>query len=179
LIKNFRRISELQVRKAKEKDLDIIVQIIKNEIYPELSFAEMKKWIKSLGWPPNPYVQWFVLEENGEIIGTMRWEVFDRYDERLILMSSWIAIKREYQHQGYGSYLWQKSKNILNEYWRSKGCKIVLIFTETEMENPSACNFYRKMLGNDLIEVKMPKIWWPKNNVIWFFKEERDKLGHQ
>ena len=162
---------KLKVRIAKADELDIIAKIIRDEIYPELSQEEMKEWIEGLGWPPNPYVQWFILEKENEIIGAMRWEVYDRYEEKLILMSSWIAIKREYQGQGNGSYLWQKSREIINNQWESKGCRVVLIFTETEKENLQACNFYRKIFGSGSIEVKMRKVWCPKNNTVWFFKE--------
>jgi len=164
-------VRKLKVRIAKADELDIIAKIIRDEIYPELSLKEMKEWIKGIGWPPNPYVQWFVLEREDEIIGAMRWEVYDRYEEKLILMSSWIAIKREYQGQGNGSYLWQKSREMINEQWKSRGCKEVLIFTETEKENSQAYAFYRKIFGDNLIEVEMPKVWWPENNIIWLFKE--------
>jgi len=47
----------------------------------------------------------------------------------------------------------------------------VLIFTETEKENSQAYAFYRKIFGSGSIEVKMRKVWWPKNNIVWFFKE--------
>jgi len=164
-------VRKVLVRIARAEELDIIAKIMREEIYPEISFEEMREWIKSVGWPSNPYVQWFVLEKEGEIIGAMRWEVYDRYAEKLVLMSSWIAIKKEYQKQGYGSYLWKKSREIVNEFWKSKGCIEVLIFTETEEENLGACNFYRKIFGKGLIEVKMQKAWCPKNNIIWFFKE--------
>ena len=161
----------MQVRMAKAEELNIIAEIIRDEVYPDISFVEMREWIKGLGWPPNPYVQWFVLERESEIIGAIRWEVYDRYGEKLVLMSSWFAIKRHYQGQGNGRYLWQKSREIMNEYWKSQGCREVLIFTETEEENSRACDFYRKILRNDLVEVKMRKTWWPKNNIVWFFKE--------
>ena len=85
---------EVRVRVARAEELDAIAKIIREEIYPEISFEEM----------------------------------------------------REYQKRGYGSYLWKKSREIINEFWRSKGCTEVLIFTETEEENSRTCNFYRKIL---------------------------------
>ena len=42
---------------------------------------------------------------------------------------------------------------------------------ETEEENLRACNFYRKIFRNNLIEVKMRKTWRTKNKIVWFFKE--------
>lgn len=156
---------------AKPEELEIIAEIIRDEIYSELSSSEMKEWIKGLGWPPNPYVQWFVVEKEKEVIGAMRWEVYDRYKGNVVLMSSWIAIKRGHQNHGIGSFLWEKSRKMISEYWRRKRCKEAVIFTEAEEENLRACAFYRKILGSHLIEVKMSSAWEPKNRIVWFFKE--------
>jgi GNAT superfamily N-acetyltransferase len=161
----------MEVRYARPEELNVIAKIIRDQIYPEISLEEMEEWIKGIGWPSNPYVQWFVLEKEGEIIGAMRWEVYDRYGEKLVLMSSWIAVREGYQKQGYGRYLWQKSKEIVDDYWKSRGCKVKLIFTETEEENLRACAFYRRALGNNLIEVRMQNTWHLENNIVWFFKE--------
>jgi ribonuclease HII len=71
----------MEVRYARPEELNVIAKIIRDQIYPEISLEEMEEWIKGIGWPSNPYVQWFVLEKEGEIIGAMRWEVYDRYGE--------------------------------------------------------------------------------------------------
>jgi len=92
-------VMKVQVRIARAEELDTIAKIIREEIYPEISFEEMRERIKSVGWPLNPYVQWFLLEKEGEIIGAMRWEVYDRYAEKLVLISSWIAIKRSIRNE--------------------------------------------------------------------------------
>jgi len=161
---------EVEIRIARRKDLQKIARIVRDKIYDELPFKNVREWIRGLGWPPSPFVQWFVAEKENEIIGCMRWVVYDRYGNKIILMSSWIAVKEEYQGQEVGSILWQRSKRILEDYWQKKNCEIVMIFTQTEEENTRACNFYRKVLGN-LKEVKMPKVWRDGNRIIWFFKE--------
>jgi N-acetylglutamate synthase-like GNAT family acetyltransferase len=161
---------EVEIRTAKREEFEKIARIVRDEIFPELPLDEIRRWIKALGWLKEPFVWWFVAEKEKEMIGCICWALHDRYGNEIVLMSSWIAMKRAYQDKGIGEILWQKSKEIIRNYWQEKGCKIVMIFTQSEEENVRACNFYRKVLENPK-EIMMSSVWTRKNRIIWFFKE--------
>ncbi|MDI6591748.1 MAG: GNAT family N-acetyltransferase [Patescibacteria group bacterium] len=157
----------MKIRKAEEGEIGEIAKIIREEIYPEISVTEMEEWIKGLGWPPNPYLWWFVVEKGGEIIGCMRWAIWDFCKDEILLLSSWIGIKKEYQNQGIGKELWREAFNRVKQYWQEKGKKIAAIFTETDEDNKRACHFYRKLFEQPK-EIKLPM--WSKERIVWFFK---------
>jgi len=81
----------------------------------------------------NPYANIKVLELNDEIIGYYDvWIIFERCE------IARIAVKKEYQHQGYGQLL----MNDLEKLSIENGCENIQL--EVRVNNTKAINLYEK-----------------------------------
>ena len=158
---------KIKIRIAKENEIDEISELVRDEIFDELSIKEMKEWIRGSGWPSNPFVWWFVAERKGELVGCFRVAVHDLDCQEVVLLSSWIAIKSQYQHKGIGTQLWQRAIEIVKNYWQKRNKKIVSVITDTGIENKIAQNFYKKLGFKKVAFLSI----WQEGKSIFFIKK--------
>lgn len=113
------------IRDCQQADLVELEKIDKDVFKSEYQFDyEFKE---------NPYAQIKVLEIYGEIIGYYDvWIIFERSE------IARIAVKREYQHQGYGQMLMEDLERVSKE----NGCENIQL--EVRVNNLKAINLYEK-----------------------------------
>lgn len=71
----------IRVREPDGGELEQVARLMWAKIYDEVAFQDVKAWIEDSGWPSNSCNWWFVLEEEGEIIGAICWTLYDRYQK--------------------------------------------------------------------------------------------------
>lgn len=168
---------EIEVKRMKGWQLSQVATIAVKEIrgYHGASVKEMKKWMKALGKPSkfNPYAQWFVakLKTTTEIIGFIRWEVYDIDFEKnkVMLMQSWLAIKEKYQGRGIGIKLVKTSLKEVTNYWRRRGREPVMIFVEADEREEKARKFYEKVYEQPDVKI-LKDVWGPSDGTVFYFK---------
>jgi GNAT superfamily N-acetyltransferase len=156
------------VRKARMDELEIVASILWEEVYSELDYAYVRKWIEESGWPFSAYNFWFVLAVDGKIAGVICWNIFDRYGSKVILNVAWMAIAGEYQGKGYGTALWKHSLEQVIQYLANLEEKVALIMVQVDEENNKARSFFRKVLAQP-IEVIIHNVWGENNGVVFLF----------
>lgn len=160
------------IRKMEEGEVRAVAEIVRDELYDELTVEEVERWIKNSG--NEPYLQHYIAEKDREIIGYISWLLFDRYGgpatgEPIIVEIAWLAIKKEYQEQRIGEQLVKESFRLTKDCWMLfTGAKIVTIAIETDEENKKAQRFYERIL-QPFHKAKIPKVWPDGEGIIYYF----------
>lgn len=155
---------------AQKRHLLAIAKLLWKEIYDDIPFDRVYKWIANAYWPPNEFNQWFVLTLNTTIIGAICWSIYDQYGSKVILNISWLAITEEYQGQGFGKKLWDESFQQVCQGLKERGLKASLVIVQVDEENVKALRYFRKRLRNPT-EVFVPNVWSGQNGVYFLFKK--------
>jgi len=151
-----------------EGEVRAVAEIARDEIYDELTAKEVEEWLKNSG--NYPYLQHFVAEEDGEIVGFISWGLYDRYAKQIILEIAWMAIEEERQGRGIGKELLEKSLKEVKDSWR--GLQVVAIIVDTDEENRKAQRFYERTL-RPFQKVVIPKVWSDGEGTIIYFARPR------
>lgn len=114
-------------RKMSLLDLDSVLEIQKELAFQNWTLKQFQSELSSA------FSLNLVLISNENIIGYMIIQVIGSEAELLS-----IAIKREYQKQGSGSFLWQEGVDLLKEK------NVQSVFLEVRENNKSAQLFYQK-----------------------------------
>jgi len=162
------RIELTKIREMKDGEIEEIAKIARDEVFGELSSKEMEDLLRKRG--EYPYLQHFVAEENGTIIGFISWSFWDRWDKDIILEISLLAVKRDFQRKGIGKRLIEHSFRSVKAYWQKQGLNIVMLRTETDEANKTAQRFYEKILKPSQKFV-VPDVWGPNGGIVFYFKK--------
>ena len=157
----------VKIREAKDEEIEEIAKICRDEIYDELSLEWVLDWLKSITFP---YLQYFVADKNGEVVGFIDWTLYDRYGQQVMLEISLIAVKKEYQRRDIGRRLVEESLTKIREFWTGQGLKVVMFMVETEEENETARKFYNKIL-KPFHKRFVPEVWEKEGGKIFYFKD--------
>jgi ribosomal protein S18 acetylase RimI-like enzyme len=157
----------LIIRKAKDGEIREIAEICRDEIYNELSLDWVLDWLKSI---THPYLQYFIAEEDGEIVGFIDWTLYDRYGQQVMLEISLMAVKEERQRKGIGTRLVEESLEKIKEFWATQSLRIVMFMVETEDENEAAQKFYNKIL-KPFHKRFVPDVWEKEGGKVFYFKD--------
>jgi len=151
---------EIKIRvMEREEDLPLAAEIVQKEIYDELSQGEMEDWLRNSG--NYPYVQSFVAEKAGEVIGFISWRLSNLRGQQIIMEIDMIAVRAKHQRKGLGNRLIQQTLEKVKSIWKKGDLEIVTIRAETDGDNRVARNFFSKTLGRlgDIRETTTPKVW--------------------
>lgn len=133
----------MKVRKMRPEEEEIVVRMERKAIYPELSLKKMQQWIDGEAIY-NPLT--FVLENKGEIIGGVRWEIQDYLDEtRIILHLDGLFIEEKWRKQRLGRRLLLESLDAAKLYYQNQGLKVMGLLIQTTEE---AARFYQKIFSS-------------------------------
>jgi len=156
------------MREMKDAEIEEIAKIARDEVFGELSLEEMEDMLKKSG--EHPYLQHFIAEENGGIVGFIGWSFGDRWDKDITLKISLLAVKRDFQRKGVGKRLIEHSFRLVKAYWQKQGLNIVMLRTETDEANKNAQKFYEKILRPSQKFVVLD-VWGPNGGIVFYFKK--------
>jgi ribosomal protein S18 acetylase RimI-like enzyme len=159
----------VKIREAKEEEIEEIAEICRDEIYDELPLEWVMDWLKSYKYP---YLQFFVAEKDGRLVGFSGWSLYDRYGSQLMWELSFIAVKDDYKRKGIGRKLIWEALEEVRRNWQVKGLRSVMMVTETEEENEVACKFYDSVL-NPCQKEFIPEVWEKEGGKFFYFKSLR------
>ena len=153
-----------------------VVDIARKELYKGTSISILRRWMKSLEdfHGRNQFVQWYIArhKESNKIVGFIRWLAydFDFVAKKVMLMQSWLAVKREFQRKQIGTQLVEFSLSDICNYWRGKGVEPVMLFVEADETAHGARKFYEAVYGN-LNSIVLRDVWEPSEGTIFYFKK--------
>jgi len=154
------------IRQMRKEEFEEVARICHEEIYDELSFEWIRDWLRSYG---HPYLQFFVAEKSGKLVGTIAWGVSDRYGDELMWELSFIAVKDDYKRKGIGRRLVVETLEMLKESWDEQGLKSAMMMVEAEKENREASKFYDAVL-HPCQKVSVPNVWKKAKGKYFYFK---------
>ena len=158
----------VKIREMKDEEIREIAKIARDEIFGELSLEEMEDLLRKRG--EYPYLQHFVAEENGIIVGFISWSFWDRWEKDIVLEILLLAVKREFQGKGIGRKLIEQSFRRVKAYWQEQGLNIVMFRTETDEANKNAQRFYEEVLKPSQ-KFLVPNVWGPNGGIVFYFKK--------
>ncbi|MBZ9572223.1 GNAT family N-acetyltransferase [Patescibacteria group bacterium] len=155
----------MKIRKMKETEIEEVMKIEQQEIYPELTLEKIKDWMKEEGlFTP----QCFVAEEGGAIVGFIVLSPYDIRGDELLLELSAIAVKQKTQRQGIGKNLLNTSLVEVRKHWLNAGFKVTGLLIETCTDDKEAIAFYEKVLPFFQKEV-FEKTWSDEEGIVFYF----------
>lgn len=158
----------IKIREVQDGEMGEIAKIARDEIFGELSSEEMEDLLMKSG--EYPYLQHFVAEENGTIVGFISWSLWDRWERDIVLEIPLLAVKRDFQRKGIGRRLIEHSFRRIKAYWEKRGLNIVMFRTETDEANKNAQRFYEKVL-RPTQKFLVPNVCPPNGGIIFYFKK--------
>jgi len=158
----------VKIREMKDGETTIVAKIARDEIFGELSLEEMQDLLRKRG--EHPYLQHFVAEESGVIVGFVSWSFWDRWEKDIVLEILLLAVKREFRGKGIGRKLIEQSFRRVKAYWREQGLNIVMFQTETDEANKNAQRFYEEVLKPSQ-KFLVPNVWGPNGGIVFYFKK--------
>lgn len=162
------RIELVKIREMRDGEIGKIAKIARDEIFDELSLEEMEDLRRKSG--EYPYLQHFVAEEHGKIVGFISWSFWDRWERDIILEIFLLVVTRNFQRKGIGRRLIEHSFREVKGYWQEQGLKIVMFQTETDEANKKAQRFYEKVLAPSQ-RFLVPNVWGPNGGIVFYFKK--------
>ena len=118
-----------------------------------------------------PYVQWYVVKVDNKIVGFTRWYLYDTSANKILLMLSWTAVKKEFEGKHITTQLLNISYSKVKDYWKKRGLNIVGIWVETDTLNIKARHFYKDFLSSIGFKVqeKIVSGLWGDEGVVFIF----------
>jgi len=131
------------IKKAKIEDLNDIA-IIGAENFSGLK-KHGGKWI-NCNFSAFPRFQYFIAKMGSKTAGYILWAEKGGFREESVFELEQVAVKRDFQGQGVGTQLIEKSLQELKKYLKKRGSSLKLIEITTGTEN-MAQKLYKKTLG--------------------------------
>jgi GNAT superfamily N-acetyltransferase len=117
------------------------IQIAREEIYDDVPPYLVTDWLRNSG--NFPFVQWFIAEEDYEIIGFIVWAVEDIYEDKIVLEISWMAVDEDSQRLGIGTNLIRESLPKVKASFPNIKKFLITVVADDEISK----SFYRKTLS--------------------------------
>lgn len=133
------------ILRAKVKDLNEISKIASENFSGLKENKKSKKWVKC-NFLAFPRLQYFVANNNKKVLGYILWIEKGGFREESVWELEQIAIGKDFQGQGIGTQLIEKSLLEIKKYLNKRGDKLKAIEVTTGTEN-KAQNLYKKTLG--------------------------------
>ncbi len=133
------------VAKAKIKDLSEIEKIASENFSGLKNIKNARKWIKC-NFFAFPRAQYFVARASGKILGYILWLEKGGFRKESIFELEQIAVGKNFQGQGVGTHLIEKSLIEIKKYLKERGCALKAVEVTTGTDNRAQV-FYKKTLG--------------------------------
>ena len=133
------------IRRMKDEDLEGIVCDYLECFHGMKDKNLVRKWILD-NYRGYPRIQYFVAEENNEILGYILWMEKGGFRKEAVIELEQICVKRDYRGQGIGKKLIRESLKEVESYIENRGSKLKKILVTTGTEN-EARRLYEDTLG--------------------------------
>ena len=135
----------MAIAKAKKQDLDKIVKIAFGNFSGLKNAKRAKNWVRG-NFSNFPRMQYFVSKNNGKISGYILWVEKGGFRKESVFELEQIAVARDFQGQGIGTQLIEKSLLEIKKYLKKRRSVLKLIEVTTGTDN-KAQGLYKKTLG--------------------------------
>ncbi len=135
----------MEIKKLEKEDIDKIAEIASENFSGLKNIEYAGQWIRS-NFSAYPRVQYFAAEENNQVAGYIEWIEKGGFRESSVWELEQIAVAKNFQGQGIGTQLIEKSFLEIKKYLDKRGAKLKAIEVTTGTEN-KAQNLYKKTLG--------------------------------
>lgn len=132
----------IKIRRIKDADLDSVASI-HSSAFPSEKYSDL--WI-SCNASAFPRMQYFVALVNNKIVGYINWMQKCGFRDNQLLELEQIAVHSDFQNQGIGKSLIQKSLSKIETHLSKRGAKIENILVTTATTN-HARRLYEKTIG--------------------------------
>lgn len=134
------------IKRAKIKDLNEIAKIGADN-FSGLK-TDARKWVRC-NFLAYPRTQYFVAITNGKISGYILWLEKGGFRKESVFELEQIAVSKNFQGQGIGAQLIEKSLPEIKKYLKKRGAVLKAIEVTTGTDN-RAQGLYKKTLGAEV-----------------------------
>jgi len=134
----------MQIKKATKKDFNEIAKIGSENFSGLKNMKDAKKWVKC-NFSAFPRAQYFVIRTNKKISGYILWLEKGGFRKESVFELEQIAVGKNFQGQGIGTQLVEKSFLEIKKYLKKRGSKLKAIEVTTGTDN-KAQGLYKKIL---------------------------------
>jgi len=133
----------ITIKKAAKKDISDIAKI-GLENFSGLK-KNARKWVRC-NFLALPRMQYFIAKQNGKIAGYILWMEKGGFREESVWELEQIAVSKNFQGQGIGTQLIEKSLLEIKKHLKKRGSRLKAIEITAGTEN-RAQTLYKKTLG--------------------------------
>jgi len=134
----------MKITKAKVRDLNGISKIASENFSGLKDKKNSGKWIRA-NFSAFPRAQYFVAKANGKISGYILWLEKGGFRKESVFELEQIAVGKDFQGQGIGTQLIEKSLLEIKKYLKKRGSALKAVEVTTGTDN-RAQNLYEKTL---------------------------------
>ncbi|MEK7658520.1 MAG: GNAT family N-acetyltransferase [Patescibacteria group bacterium] len=135
----------LIIKNAEKENLKDIAKISSENFSGLKNIKDAEQWI-GCNFLAFPRIQYFIAEENGKIAGYIEWIEKGGFRENSVWELEQISVAKDFQGQGVGTQLINKSFLEVKKYTEKRGAKLKAIEITTGTDN-NAQSLYKKTLG--------------------------------
>ena len=136
------------IKRATVKDIKGIVGIGSENFSGLKNASDAKKWIKC-NFSAYPRTQYFISITNRKVSGYILWIEKGGFRKESVWELEQIAVGKDFQGQGIGTQLIEKSLPEIKKYLKKRGSVLKAIEVTTGTDN-RAQNLYKKILGAEV-----------------------------
>ncbi|HQK64004.1 MAG TPA: GNAT family N-acetyltransferase, partial [Candidatus Staskawiczbacteria bacterium] len=135
----------MEIKRANNYDLEKISQISSENFSGLRDIKDARQWV-SCNFSAFPRMQYFVAEDSGVVTGYILWMEKGGFRKESVFELEQIAVDKNFQGQGVGTFLIEKSFSEIKNHLEERGAKIKSVEVTTGTDN-RAQNLYKKTLG--------------------------------
>ncbi len=135
----------MAIVKAKKQDLDKIAKIASENFSGLKNGQRARKWA-ACNFSAFPRIQYFVAKENDKIAGYIEWLEKGGFRENSVWELEQIAVAKNFQGQGIGTQLIEKSLQEIKKYLKRRRSVLKIIEVTTGTDNKAQA-LYKKTLA--------------------------------
>jgi ribosomal protein S18 acetylase RimI-like enzyme len=139
---------EVEVRPAREEDLDEIASVGSEAFSGLRPTAEGRRWVEAC-WRAAPRMQYWVAVVSGTVVGYILWLEKGGFRRDAVLELEQVAVRSTLRGQGVGEALIRASLDGLRRALHARGAKLKLVEVTTGSEQ-GAVGFYARVLGTEV-----------------------------
>ncbi|MGD0576803.1 MAG: GNAT family N-acetyltransferase [Candidatus Staskawiczbacteria bacterium] len=138
----------MKITRAGKKDLNGIAKIGSENFSGLKNIRDAKKWVKC-NFLAYPRTRYFVAKKNGKTSGYILWLEKGGFRKESVFELEQIAVSRNFQGQGIGTQLIEKSLIEIKKYLAKRRCVLKAVEVTTGTDN-KAQNIYKKTLSAEI-----------------------------
>lgn len=138
----------MEIKRANKEDVKEISAIASENFSGLKETENAKKWVEC-NFLAFPRAQYFIAINNGKILGYILWLEKGGFRKESVFELEQIAVGKDFQGQGAGTQLIEKSLLEIKSYLEKRGSKLKAVEVTTGTEN-KAQSLYKKTLGAEV-----------------------------